>query len=104
MRVHELAKELGLTSKEVMARVHELGGEAKNHMAIVDAPLIEAVRKSFQPKPQEKQKKQAKLEIKKADVKISAEVKASPSALKQKAKDRTAVKVPSKEVPRPSQP
>lgn len=40
MRVHELAKELGMTSKDLMARIAELGGSVKSHMAIVDVELL----------------------------------------------------------------
>jgi len=40
MRVHELAKELGLTSKDLLGRIRELGGDVKNHMAVVDVDLL----------------------------------------------------------------
>ncbi len=36
MRVHELAKELTLTSKELLAKLHDLGLEAKSHMSNLD--------------------------------------------------------------------
>jgi len=40
MRVHELAKEVGMSSKDLMARIAELGGSVKSHMAVVDVELL----------------------------------------------------------------
>ena len=57
MRVHELAKELGSASKDLLARIQALGGEAKNHMSLVEGPILEAVRKSFKQPPADKEKK-----------------------------------------------
>ena len=45
MRVHELAKELGLASKDLIAEIKKLGGDAKNHMAVVEEKIIAQVRK-----------------------------------------------------------
>ena len=44
MRVHELAKELGLQSKDLIARIEKLGGTAKNHMSVVDEAMISKLR------------------------------------------------------------
>lgn len=44
MRVHELAKELGLGSKEVIAKIEELGGSVKGHMSLVDEAMIPKIR------------------------------------------------------------
>ena len=45
MRVYELAKELGLSSKELVARLHSLGVEAKSHMSTIDAAGVDLIRK-----------------------------------------------------------
>lgn len=40
MRVHELAKKLDKTSKELVAEIIALGGEAKSHMSVVDETIL----------------------------------------------------------------
>jgi translation initiation factor IF-2 len=40
MRVHELAKQLGLSSKELLAQLKERQIEAKNHMASLDEDVV----------------------------------------------------------------
>ncbi len=47
MRVHELARELGLNSKDVLDRLQELGVVAKNHMTALNADAIAKARASF---------------------------------------------------------
>jgi len=44
LRVHELAKELGLSSKELLAQLHDLGVEAKTHMSAVSETAIGLLR------------------------------------------------------------
>ena len=44
MRVHELAKELGEPSKEFLAKIHDLGIEAKSHMSSLDDETVELIR------------------------------------------------------------
>ena len=36
IKIHEIAKEMGLTSKEIIEKANELGIEAKSHMSGVD--------------------------------------------------------------------
>jgi len=43
-RVHELAKELGLTSKEVLAHLEKIGAAAKSHASSVDEDTAAQVR------------------------------------------------------------
>ncbi|MDQ3941338.1 MAG: translation initiation factor IF-2 N-terminal domain-containing protein, partial [Actinomycetota bacterium] len=43
-RVHELAKELGLTSKEVLAHLAKIGQEAKSHASTVEESVADRVR------------------------------------------------------------
>ena len=54
-RVHELAKELGVTSKEVLARLSEQGEFVKSASSTVEAPVARRLREAFGgPKPVEK--------------------------------------------------
>ncbi|WP_082694901.1 translation initiation factor IF-2 [Mycobacterium lehmannii] len=57
-RVHELAKELGVTSKEVLARLSEQGEFVKSASSTVEAPVARRLRESFGggKKPAEKAK------------------------------------------------
>ena len=43
-RVHEVAKELGLTSKQVLAHLEEIGNPVKSHSSTIDEALAERVR------------------------------------------------------------
>ncbi|HET6732415.1 translation initiation factor IF-2 [Mycobacterium sp.] len=56
-RVHELAKELGVTSKQVLARLSEQGEFVKSASSTVEAPVARRLRESFGgPKPADKVK------------------------------------------------
>ncbi|MFV8316475.1 translation initiation factor IF-2 [Mycobacterium sp. 23] len=46
-RVHELAKELGVTSKQVLARLTEQGEFVKSASSTVEAPVARRLRESF---------------------------------------------------------
>ncbi|MDQ3985843.1 MAG: translation initiation factor IF-2 [Actinomycetota bacterium] len=43
-RVHEVAKELGLTSKEVLAHLEKIGNPVKSHSSTIDESVAERVR------------------------------------------------------------
>ncbi len=45
MRVHELAKELGVNSKDLVPQIRKLGFDAKNHMSVVDDEIVQLMRK-----------------------------------------------------------
>ena len=47
IKLHEIAKEIGLTSKEVVEKANELGIEAKSHMSSVDEAQAEKIKKAF---------------------------------------------------------
>ncbi len=47
MRVHELAKELKMTTKELMEKMLEMGIPVKNHMSTVSSSDVSYVRKHF---------------------------------------------------------
>ena len=72
MRVHELAKELGAQSKDLIAEIEKLGGSVKNHMSLVDEKIVGKIRAAKKSAP-----------VKKAAVPASAlEAAPKPSAKK----------------------
>ena len=46
-RVHELAKELGVSSKDVLAKLSELGEFVKSASSTVEAPVARRLREAF---------------------------------------------------------
>lgn len=46
-RIHELAKELGVTSKEVLARLNADGEFPRSASSTVEAPVARRLRESF---------------------------------------------------------
>jgi len=71
IKIYELAKELNLTSKEVIEKANKIGIEAKTHMSTVDEEQAKKLKEQFVKKPAEKT---AKKEEKKAPVIIRREV------------------------------
>ncbi|MHC5099252.1 translation initiation factor IF-2 N-terminal domain-containing protein [Peptoniphilus genitalis] len=47
IRVHALAKEIGITSKELLLKLNELEISVKNHMSTLDSAEEEKVRKLY---------------------------------------------------------
>lgn len=45
MRVHELAKELGVSSKDLISQIRNLGQEVKTHMSVINDDIIPLIRK-----------------------------------------------------------
>lgn len=43
-RVHELAKELNIESKEVIKKLNQIGIEVKSHMSTIEDKEIEAIK------------------------------------------------------------
>ena len=62
IKIHEIAKEMGLTSKEIIEKANELGIEAKSHMSGVDEKEANKIKSAFS-------KNDKKVENKKAQVK-----------------------------------
>jgi len=54
MRVHQLAKELDLTSKELLPHLKKLGVEAKNHMSSLSEDDVERLKNLLNPPSAEK--------------------------------------------------
>lgn len=48
IRIYELAKQLGVANKELMARMREIGIEATSHMSMLEEEAAERVAKLFQ--------------------------------------------------------
>ncbi|MBI4116097.1 MAG: translation initiation factor IF-2 [Candidatus Omnitrophica bacterium] len=57
MRVHELAKTLNLSSKEVIEKLEELGIKAKSHMSNLDEKAMELLKKGKAPAKKVTEKK-----------------------------------------------
>ncbi|MBL7077997.1 MAG: translation initiation factor IF-2 [Kiritimatiellae bacterium] len=51
MKVFQIAKELGVTSKEVLAKLHDMGVVAKNQVAVVDDEMLAVLRGEALPPP-----------------------------------------------------
>ena len=77
LRVHELAKELGVDSKTVLAKLSELGEFVKTASSTVEAPVAKRVRDAF-PKKDEA-KKDAPAAKPKASPKPTAGAKPGPA-------------------------
>ena len=80
MKVHELAKELDITSKEVLAFLQEKGIEAKAAQSSVEESAVEIVRKAFGKKGEShltdnKETEEVKKEVTKENEEASQEVK-----------------------------
>ncbi len=54
VRVHDLAKELKLTSKELMGKLKKLKVDAKSHMRVLTALEVKKVKESLRPAPSAK--------------------------------------------------
>ena len=64
IKIYELAKELNLTSKDVMEKAKELGMEVKTHMSSIEENEAKKIKEQYS-KKEEKKEKQAKKEEKK---------------------------------------
>ena len=62
IKIHEIAKEIGLTSKEIIEKAKELGIVAKTHMSGVEEQEAEKIKNAFQ-------KVEKKLDTKKEEIK-----------------------------------
>ena len=79
LRVHELAKELGITSKELMGHLKEAGEFVKSSSSSLEPPVVRQMREKFAATPK----------TKKADAKAAAKAP-KPSAAKPAAKKAAA--------------
>ena len=68
VKIHEIAKQTGLTSKEIIEKANELGIEAKSHMSGVDEKEAEKIKNAFS-------KNDKKVENKKIQEKVKEDKK-----------------------------
>jgi len=89
MRVHKLAKELGLTSKELIAKLHDLKIAVKGHMSSLDEDTTVLVKEELSVKKEkvkvETKKEKVKVETKKEKVKVETKKEKKPSPKKDEA-------------------
>ncbi|KAF5069549.1 Elongation factor 4 [anaerobic digester metagenome] len=50
IRIYELAKQLGVTNKDLMAKLKSIEIEASSHMSVLEADSVEKVKKLYAPK------------------------------------------------------
>ena len=62
MRVHELAKEFDMTSKELLDRLAEMKIPAKSHASILQDAYVQKVRKNLEQIEQQKIERKEKSE------------------------------------------
>ena len=62
MKVHELAKELKLSSKEFMEKLEEMGIEVKSHMSSLEDDEVEKIKKNLGKKSSPKKAEESKTE------------------------------------------
>ena len=98
IRVHELAKELEVSSKEIMKKLETIGVFVPNHMSTLEPGEVNKVRGMFG-KPAVKRPAQPRQTVRKTEA-AGAEGKPEPPKMEKPAPDRAKVEV-KKEAPKP---
>ena len=80
VRVHELAKELGVSSKDVLAKLQELGEFVKSASSTVEAPVVRKLKEAMPPAPEKPERKPAAKKATAAAPAAEAVVDAPPAA------------------------
>jgi len=75
VRVHQLAKELGITSKELIDKLHSLKIEAKGHMSALDDDTAFLVKEELKPKKEKPKAKEKPAEKTPAKEKAAKKIK-----------------------------
>lgn len=88
MRVHELAKEFDMTSKELLARLAELKIPAKSHASILQDAYVEKIRKNLEP---ELKQRAGKLDDEEAKKLAEEQAQAEAKKAQEEAERRAAV-------------
>ena len=60
MKVHELAKELDVSSKDIISLLTDKGIEVKSHMSVLEDDAVGIVKKQYAPAPIEEKKEAPK--------------------------------------------
>ena len=50
VKIHELAKELGIASKDIVSIANELGANVKNHLSTIDEQMVEKIKNKIKSK------------------------------------------------------
>jgi translation initiation factor IF-2 len=91
MRVHELAKEFGMTSKELLDKLQDLKIPAKNHASTLVEAYVDKIRKALGPEIAERQialeEERTKLEAAEA-AKLASRPRRTPASRSSSAKKR----------------
>ncbi|RLE18227.1 MAG: translation initiation factor IF-2 [Acidobacteria bacterium] len=95
-RVHELAKELTLTSREIVSFLQEKGFDVKSHMSVLTEEMISVVKKKLVPKPNKKKASVKKTETAKKK-EISGKGKTGDKKETEKATEKKPKSTPEKE-------
>jgi len=97
IRVYELAKEIGVSSRELIEALSRLGVSAKNHFAVVDSKSAVTLREEFGAKPAqtlESSQAQPGVEAAKTSVKVETAPEPAKEADSSTAKDGLKEKSP----------
>ena len=95
VRVYELAKELGLESKELLAKLQEVGEFVRSASSTVEAPVVRKLMDKFPDLvPAEAAPKAKKAPAKKAAPKQTVKVEDLPPELQKMVEDATPVARP----------
>ena len=95
VRVYELAKELGLESKELLAKLVEVGEFVRSASSTVEAPVVRKLMDKFPDlMPAEAAQKAKIAAAKKAAAKITVKVEDLPPELQQMIEDATPITKP----------
>ena len=88
VRVYELAKELGLESKELLSKLQEVGEFVRSASSTVEAPVVRKLMDKFPDlMPAEAAPKVKKAPVKKAAPKTTVKVEDLPPELQQMIED-----------------
>ena len=101
LRVHELAKELGITSKELMGHLKEAGEFVKSSSSSLEPPVVRQMREKFAAAPKTK-KADAKPAPKAPKPGAAKPGAAKPGAAKPAPKKPAAPKAPAEQAPAPA--
>ena len=96
IRVYEIAKDLGIDSKEVIGALSKMGTPVKNHMAALPDETVEALRKTFAGKKSGAQEPERK------SAPTTSQSKA-PASRKEAAPSQKQEPTSQKQAPRPQQ-
>jgi translation initiation factor IF-2 len=103
-RVHEVAKELGLTSKEVLAHLEKIGQPVKSHSSTIEEALADRVRSELSNGSKSEEKAAPKKSEGKAAKKPAAKAAKKPTAKKSEPKADAGKPAPKAREPMAEQP